>query len=39
VNAAGDDESGRGLLLVEAVADRWGWVGEGSGKAVWCLVS
>ncbi|MFB6941641.1 ATP-binding protein [Streptomyces sp. NPDC060286] len=31
-----DGESGRGLLLVEAVADRWG-VGERSpGKIVWC---
>ncbi|MFF9507977.1 ATP-binding protein [Streptomyces sp. NPDC014724] len=31
-----DGESGRGLLLVEAVADRWG-VGERSpGKVVWC---
>ncbi|MFJ1695868.1 ATP-binding protein [Streptomyces sp. NPDC088252] len=32
-----DGESGRGLLLVEAVADRWG-VGERSpGKVVWCM--
>ncbi|MEU3504459.1 ATP-binding protein [Streptomyces hundungensis] len=30
------DEGGRGLLLVEAVADKWG-VGEREpGKAVWC---
>ncbi|PRH77827.1 ATP-binding protein [Streptomyces solincola] len=30
------EESGRGLLLVAALADRWG-VGERSpGKAVWC---
>lgn len=30
------DESGRGLLLVDALADRWG-VGERSpGKIVWC---
>ncbi|MGW2559983.1 ATP-binding protein [Streptomyces sp. NPDC001514] len=31
-----DAESGRGLLLVEALADKWG-VGERSpGKIVWC---
>lgn len=30
------DEAGRGLLLVEALADKWG-VGERSpGKIVWC---
>ncbi|MEC4016987.1 ATP-binding protein [Streptomyces sp. H27-D2] len=32
----GWDESGRGLLLVEALADKWG-VGEREpGKIVWC---
>ena len=32
-----DDESGRGLLLVEAVCDRWGWrpVRGWPGKVVW----
>ncbi|WP_327326287.1 ATP-binding protein [Streptomyces sp. NBC_01210] len=31
-----DDEGGRGLLLVAALADKWG-VGERSpGKTVWC---
>ncbi|MFI6946980.1 ATP-binding protein [Streptomyces sp. NPDC050422] len=31
-----DGESGRGLVIVEALADRWG-VGERSpGKTVWC---
>ncbi|HTQ94033.1 MAG TPA: ATP-binding protein [Streptosporangiaceae bacterium] len=32
-----DDESGRGLLLVEAVCDRWGWrpVRGRPGKVVW----
>ncbi|MEV7197002.1 SpoIIE family protein phosphatase [Streptomyces sp. NPDC093510] len=28
--------SGRGLLLVEAVASRWGVEPRGEGKAVWC---
>ncbi|MFG2501274.1 SpoIIE family protein phosphatase [Streptomyces sp. NPDC048441] len=28
--------SGRGLLLVEAVASRWGIEPRGEGKAVWC---
>jgi anti-sigma regulatory factor (Ser/Thr protein kinase) len=31
-----DSDSGRGLLLVEAVADRWGVTGRtGPGKTVW----
>ncbi|KUL54910.1 protein phosphatase [Streptomyces sp. NRRL F-4489] len=28
--------SGRGLLLVEALSDRWGAEPRGSGKALWC---
>jgi anti-sigma regulatory factor (Ser/Thr protein kinase) len=34
-----DDESGRGLLLVEALAARWGWdlASSGRGKIVWAL--
>lgn len=33
---AGEDEGGRGLLLVSALADKWG-VGERlPGKLVWC---
>ena len=28
-------ESGRGLFLVASLADRWGWDGNSSGKAVW----
>ncbi len=27
---------GRGLLLVEAVSDRWGVDSAGLGKTVWC---
>ena len=38
--AAGRDgedvpEGGRGLLLVEGLADRWGWSPVGRGKLVW----
>ncbi|MFE6690603.1 SpoIIE family protein phosphatase [Streptomyces sp. NPDC057743] len=31
--------SGRGLLLVEALADRWGAEPRGAGKALWCEFS
>ena len=40
-NQAGlDDESGRGLMLVEALTERWGWdlPANGSGKIVWALL-
>jgi hypothetical protein len=35
-----DDESGRGLMLVDALAARWGWdlPNSGRGKIVWALV-
>ena len=34
-----DVESGRGLLLVEAVSERWGHFGyDGGGKVVWAAV-
>ena len=34
-----DAESGRGLLLVEAIAQRWGYFGyDGGGKVVWALM-
>ncbi|WP_217139755.1 ATP-binding protein [Streptomyces sp. AC627_RSS907] len=33
----GDDATGgRGLALVDGLADRWGWSREGSGKRIWC---
>ncbi|CAL9497953.1 hypothetical protein SUDANB6_03386 [Streptomyces sp. enrichment culture] len=33
----GDDETGgRGLALVDGLADRWGWSREGGGKRIWC---
>jgi serine/threonine-protein kinase RsbW len=33
--ATAGDEGGRGLLLVEALSDRWGVDASGSGKTVW----
>lgn len=33
-----DGESGRGLLLVDALSEAWGWgPREGMGKQVWCV--
>lgn len=35
-----DAESGRGLLLVEALSDRWGHFGyDGGGKVVWAVAA
>ncbi|WP_405916412.1 ATP-binding protein [Streptomyces sp. NBC_00728] len=38
--ASGDEEAGRGLVLVRACADDWGWhplrQGGDIGKYVWC---
>ena len=33
-----DETGGRGLELVEGLADRWGWHPEGAGKQIWCEV-
>jgi anti-sigma regulatory factor (Ser/Thr protein kinase) len=35
-----DDESGRGLMLVDALTERWGWdlPPSGRGKIVWALL-
>jgi hypothetical protein len=38
VAASGDDESGRGLTLLAAVALRWGVEQGAVGKTVWCEV-
>jgi anti-sigma regulatory factor (Ser/Thr protein kinase) len=40
IDADGDDESGRGLFIVEAVSTKWGWrANEGqAGKIVWALM-
>ena len=40
-HASEDDESGRGLMLVEAISDRWGWcpLADGTpGKLVWAAL-
>lgn len=36
--ADGDETNGRGLALVDGLADRWGWSPEGAGKRIWCEV-
>ncbi|MFJ9587377.1 ATP-binding protein [Streptomyces acidicola] len=36
VRATADDETGRGLALLDAVALRWGVEQGASGKTVWC---
>ncbi|WP_179272610.1 ATP-binding protein [Streptomyces sp. XY006] len=34
---AGDEATGgRGLALVDGLADRWGWSVEATGKRIWC---
>jgi hypothetical protein len=42
MQADSDAESGRGLQLIDAVADRWDWYypprEEGGGKVVWALL-
>ncbi|GHH68926.1 ATP-binding protein [Streptomyces sulfonofaciens] len=35
-HADGDETGGRGLELVDGLADRWGWEPSGAGKRVWC---
>ena len=35
-HAEGDDTDGRGLELVDGLADRWGWDPDGAGKRIWC---
>ncbi|MBC9727139.1 anti-sigma regulatory factor [Streptomyces sp. TRM68367] len=32
----GESAGGRGLALVDGLADRWGWTAEGAGKRIWC---
>ncbi|WP_141311258.1 ATP-binding protein [Streptomyces spinoverrucosus] len=31
-----EETGGRGLALVDGLADRWGWSPEGAGKHIWC---
>jgi anti-sigma regulatory factor (Ser/Thr protein kinase) len=40
-HAGDDDESGRGLMLVQAISDQWGWcpLADGTaGKLVWAVI-
>ncbi|MFE8005468.1 ATP-binding protein [Streptomyces sp. NPDC057418] len=37
-HAEGGDTNGRGLELVDGLADRWGWQPEGAGKRIWCEI-
>ncbi|MFF9350987.1 ATP-binding protein [Streptomyces sp. NPDC014734] len=37
-HAQGEDTGGRGLELVDGLADRWGWQPEGAGKRIWCEI-
>ncbi|MFE6691392.1 ATP-binding protein [Streptomyces sp. NPDC057743] len=39
LQAAVDDENGRGIALLDAVALRWGVRQEGASKTVWCEVA
>jgi serine/threonine-protein kinase RsbW len=38
-HASVDDESGRGMLIIEALSSRWGWEPNGHGKVVWADVA
>jgi hypothetical protein len=38
-HATADDESGRGLALLDVVASRWGVEQDEGGKTVWCELS
>ena len=39
-DAGQDDETGRGLMLVAAISERWDWspTPDTGGKTVWCIV-
>ncbi|MFE9766150.1 ATP-binding protein [Streptomyces sp. NPDC005808] len=37
-HADGEETNGRGLELVDGLADRWGWCPEGAGKRIWVEV-
>ena len=39
MTGGGDLEGGRGLLIVEKLADRWGHAGDELGRVVWFEVS
>lgn len=33
------DDSGRGLMIIDALSADWGTYPEAAGKVVWCLIS
>ena len=35
----GEAEHGRGLRIVDAVSEQWGWYASGNGKFVWAIVT
>ena len=37
-DAAPGEESGRGLMLVEELSERWGWTPHRDGKTCWFLL-
>ncbi|MGH3176355.1 MAG: ATP-binding protein, partial [Streptosporangiaceae bacterium] len=37
-DVTGEAEHGRGLQIVEAVSEQWGWYPSGNGKFVWAIV-
>jgi anti-sigma regulatory factor (Ser/Thr protein kinase) len=39
MNTSSEDENGRGLLLVEAISEQWGWYfrDDSDGKFVWAI--
>lgn len=37
--ASFEDESGRGLMIIEALSHRWGWEPRDPGKEVWADVA
>jgi anti-sigma regulatory factor (Ser/Thr protein kinase) len=39
-DASGEAENGRGLMLVEAISEQWGWYcrDDSGGKFVWAIV-
>ena len=37
--ASFDDESGRGMMIIDALSHRWGWEPRSDGKVVWADVA
>jgi hypothetical protein len=37
-DVTGEAEQGRGLRIVDAVSEQWGWYAFGNGKFVWAIV-